>query len=110
MKASSASGLWARWIVRVGLAGGATRLPAADLRRLLMESVEVLRVLAVLGPGAGALGRLVLEEVAVGPSRARGVARQLQSAGPQHECEQVRGDRAADRVRLCQRCGRVPSG
>src|SRR2546430_13624433 len=50
MKASSASGLCARRMVR--LAG--TRPSRGDLRRLRVEGVEVVRMLGVFGPLAGA--------------------------------------------------------
>src|SRR2546429_2100836 len=52
MKASSASGLCARRMVR--LAG--TRPSRGDLRRLRVEGVEVVRMLGVFGPLAGAPG------------------------------------------------------
>src|SRR5256885_851116 len=55
MKASSASGLCARRIVR--LAG--TRASGGDLGRLDVEGLEVVLVLGVLGPPAGAPRRLL---------------------------------------------------
>src|SRR6267154_1266054 len=54
MNASSASGLWARWIVRDALAA-TRRLAGRHLLRLVAEGVEVLRVLVVLRPRARAL-------------------------------------------------------
>src|SRR5690348_3803513 len=111
MNASSASGLCASRIVRVGLAalpgGGATRLPSGDLGRLLVKRVEVLPVLGVLGALLGAFAFLGAQEVAVGAERAGGVALQLQRVGPEHETEQVGGGYVADRVRLGQRRGGV---
>src|SRR5438034_6804278 len=113
MKASSASGLCASRIVRIELAalpGGATRLPAGNFGRLLVKRVEVLAVLGVLGALLGAFVLLVAQEVAIGAERAGGVALELQGASLEHEGEQVSRDRAADRVRLRQRRGRVPAG
>src|SRR3989475_11521895 len=101
MNASSASGLWARWIV-CRLLIATRRLPGGRRRRLAVEGIEVLRVLGVLGPLARALRRLVLEEVAVRASRPRAVPLELEPAGPQHETEEVRGDGLADGVRLGQ--------
>src|SRR3989449_6547215 len=107
MNASSASGLCARWMVRPGSAGTSPSGPA--LRRLRVEGVEVVLVIGVFGSLAGALGRLVLEEVAVRPVRARRVAPQLERAGAQHEREQMRRDGAADGIRLGERRGVIPA-
>src|SRR5260370_30616910 len=57
MKASSASGLWARWIVRMLLAAG------GRLERVGMERVERVLMVGVLGAAAAALGRFILEEI-----------------------------------------------
>src|SRR2546430_11433854 len=70
MKASSASGLCARRIVR--LAG--TRASGGDLGRLDVEGLEVVLVLGVLGPPAGALRRFVPGGLGVRPRRPRRVA------------------------------------
>src|SRR3989449_9445830 len=101
MNASSASGLCARWIVCGPLP--ATRPPARRRRRLLVERIEVLRVLAVLGPSARTLRRLVSEDVPVGASCPRRVPLELEPAGPHHVPEEVGGDGPADGVRLGQR-------
>src|SRR5207248_5212932 len=106
MKASSASGLCARRMVR--LAG--TRPSRGDLRRLRVEGVEVVRMLGVFGPLAGALGRLVPEELGVRPARTRRVVPQLQRAGPPHECEEMRRGGAGGRGRLGEGAGVVPAG
>src|SRR2546422_10838650 len=99
MNASSASGLCARWIVRGPLA--ATRRLRGGRRRCLPgERIEILRVLAVLGPLARTLRRLVLEEVAVGAQCPPRVPLELAPPGPQHETEEVRGHRPAGGVRL----------
>ena len=66
-------------------------------------------MVGVFGSVAGALGRLMLEEVTVRPVRARGVAPQLERAGAQHEREQVRRDGAADGIRLRERRGVIPA-
>src|SRR6266404_2900057 len=95
MKASSASGLCARWIV-CGALTATRRLPHARRRGLLVEGVEVLGVLVVLGPPPLTLRRLVLEEVAIGAPRARGVPLELETTRPQHESEEVCGDGSAD--------------
>src|SRR5439155_540518 len=76
-----------------------------ELRRLHVEGVEVVLVVGVFGSVAGALGRLMLEEVTVRSVRARGVAPQLERAGAQHEREQVRRDGAADGIRLREHPG-----
>src|SRR5437870_8813663 len=111
MNASSASGLCASRIVRRAGASGTTFGGSTDhLGRLLVKRVEVLGVLRVLGPLARALRGLVLEELAVCPSCAGGLALEVEGAGPQHEREEVGRHGAADGVRLRQRRGRVPSG
>src|SRR5689334_19684218 len=107
MNASSASGLWARWIVRRPSA--ATLGTSGDLRRLLVEGVEVLPVLAVLGTLTGPLRRFVLEEVAVRAAGGRGIAQQVGRGGGEHESEPMGGDRAPDGIGLGQRGGRVTS-
>src|SRR5438105_13513435 len=106
MKASSASGLCARRMVR--LAG--TRASGGHLGRFGVEGVEVVLMLGVLGPAAGALGGLVPEELGVRPARPRRVAPQLERPGPQHRCEEMRRDGAADRVRLRERAGVITAG
>src|SRR2546430_15069975 len=99
MKASSASGLCARWIVRSGRRGGGgsaatRRLAGAHLLRLVAEGSEVLHGVRVLRRLARALGRLVLQELAVGAQGAGGVVGRLGGAGAQHEPEQERGPRS----------------
>src|SRR5438876_12435998 len=101
MKASSASGLCARWIV-CGPLAATRRLPGGRRGRLPVKRVEILRVLAVLGPLARALRRLVREEVAIRASCSRAVPLELERARPQHEREEMRGDGSADGVRLGQ--------
>src|SRR5439155_22582674 len=101
MKASSASGLCARRMVR--LAG--TCASGGDLGRLSVEGVEVVLVLGVLGPPAGALRRLVPEELGVRPARPRRVAPKLESTGPPHRCEEMRRDGAAERVHIVTDAG-----
>src|SRR2546428_13564016 len=93
MKASSASGLCARRMVR--LAG--TCASGGDLGRLSVEGVEVVLVLGVLGPPAGALPRPVPEEPGVRPARPRRVPPQPRRPGPQHPCEEMRPDDTAGR-------------
>src|SRR5437899_13103422 len=112
MKASSASGLCARWIVCRALTATRRRRRRRRRRRgrLLVEGVEVLGVLVVLGPPALTLRRLVLEEVAIGAPRARGVPLELETARPQHESEEVRGDGTADGVRLRHRRRGIAAG
>src|SRR5207248_6191577 len=105
MNASSASGLCARRMVR--LAG--TRGSGGELGRLGVERVEIVLMLGVLRPLPGALGRLVPEEVRVRPPRTRGVVPQLERPGPQHRCEEMRRDGAADRVRLDRKSTRLNS-
>src|SRR3989475_5052275 len=105
MKASSASGLCARWMVRVGLGG--TRLSGGDLPGLLVEGIQVLCVVGVLRPVAGALARLVRQEVTVRPARSCEIVSELERARPQHEREEMSRDGAADRVRLSERPGRI---
>src|SRR3989454_12728184 len=78
------------------------RLRGGRRRRLLVERIEILRVLAVLRPLARTLGRLVLEEVGVRPARSGGVALQVEGMRPQHESEEVGGDGPAGGVRLGQ--------
>src|SRR3989442_8716554 len=102
MKASSASGLCARWIV-CGPLAATRRLPGGRRCRLPVNRVDILRVLAVLGPLARALRRLMREEVAIRASCPRAVPLELDRARPQHEPEQMRGDGSADSVRLVQR-------
>src|SRR5690242_2044647 len=99
MKASSASGLCASRMVRRASAT-AFRRRTGHLGRLFVKCVEILGMLGVFGPLARPLARLVLEEVAIRPSRRGGLALQVERAGPQHECEEVCGHGAADRVGL----------
>src|SRR6266513_488518 len=106
MNASSASGLCARRMVR--LAG--TRASGGDLGRFGVEGVEVVLMLGVLGPPPGALGRLVPEKVGVRPACTRRVVPQLERPGPQHGCEEMLRDGAADRVRLSERAGVITAG
>src|SRR5438093_13400514 len=106
MKASSASGLCARRMVR--LAG--TRPSRGDLRRLRVEGVEVVRMLGVFGPLAGALGRLVPEELGVRPARTRRVVPQLERAGPQPESGEMRRGGAGGPGRLGGGGGRGNAG
>src|SRR5256885_8475318 len=75
MKASSASGLCARWMVRVGLGG--TRLSGGESPGLLVEGIQVLCVVGVLRPVAGALARLVRQEVTVRPARSCEIVSEL---------------------------------
>src|ERR1041384_8866112 len=109
MNAASASGLCARRIV-CGALTTTRRLRGGRRRRLLVERIEILRVLAVLGTLARTLGSLVLEEVGVRPARTGGVALHVERTRPQHESEEVRGDGPADGVRLGQGACRVAAG
>src|SRR5438477_12370618 len=95
MKASSASGLCARRMVRLAC----TRPSRGDLRRLRVEGVEVVRMLGVFGPLAGAPGRPVPGELRVRPARTRPALPQPARPGPPPECEESRRDGAGDRVR-----------
>src|SRR5690348_2928378 len=97
MKASSASGLCASRIVRRASAT-AFRCRTGHLGRLFVKRVEILGMLSVFGPLARPLSCLVLEEVAVRPSRRGGLALQVERAGPEHEREEVGGHGAADRI------------
>src|SRR6266550_2907946 len=96
MNASSASGLWARWMVRMPLTAG------GRLERVAVEGVEGVLVIGVLGSVAAALGCLVLEEVAESLPGLQRVAVGLVAAGPQHEREQMRRRVVDDRVGLRQ--------
>src|SRR5438445_13492021 len=99
MKASSASGLCARRMVR--LAG--TRPSRGDLRRLRVEGVEVVRMLGVFGPLAGALGRLVPEGLGVRPARTRRVGPPLERRGPPPEWAEMRRGGPGERGPLGRR-------
>src|SRR5258708_37192539 len=101
MKASSASGLWARWIVRMPLAAG------GRLERVGMERVERVLMVGVLGAAAAALGRFILEEIPERLFCLDAVAAGLIGAGSQHESEQMRRGVAHDRVGVRQRAGGV---
>src|SRR5947209_10521064 len=83
MKASSASGLCARWMVRV-LSAATPGVPGGGADRLLVEGVEVGLVLGVLGSLAGALRRFVPEEIIVGLSRPGGVDRKSTRLNSSH--------------------------
>src|SRR6267142_3048771 len=96
MNASSASGLWARWIVRMSLAAG------GRLERVAVEGVEGVLVIRVLGTAAAALGCLVLEEGAESLLGLHATAVGLIGAGPQHEREQMCRRVADDCVGLRQ--------
>src|SRR5690348_6800425 len=99
MKASSASGLWARRIVRGGSAAAATGAFAGRrLGRLVAEGVEVLRVLAVLGPLARPLRGLMVQEVTVRPPGIRRAAFEPKGASAQHEREEMGGHCPPDGV------------
>src|SRR5438046_9352907 len=99
MKASSASGLCARWIVRI-LSAATPGVPGGGADRLLVEGVEVGLVLGVLGSLAGALRRFVLEEIIVSLSRPGGVAPQLERPGAQLGGTEVTRNGVVGRVRL----------
>src|SRR5437762_12133791 len=101
MKASSASGLCARWIV-CGPLAATRRLPGGRRCRLLVKRVEILCVLAVLGPLARALRRLVREEVAIRASCPRAVALQLDRALPQPEREKKPEYETTVRFPVCE--------
>src|SRR5260370_7617930 len=100
MNASSASGLWARWMAR-GVSAPTRVPPTTGCRgRLPMEAVEVLGVVGVLRPLTRALGGLVHQEFAIGGECPRRIVPQLQCSRPQHEGEEMRGRGAPDRIGL----------
>src|SRR6266852_5934096 len=107
MNASSASGLWARWMAR-GVSAPTRVPPTTGCRgRLPMEAVEVLGVVGVLRPLTRALGGLVHQEFAIGAECPRRIVPQLQCSRPQHEGEEMRGRGAPDRIGLGERCGGI---